>query len=454
LTDSQANPCWVADDPYYGQLKSRLIALTGLSFYQDRDEHLAELIGRRLSKLGLRDCFSYSELLADGEAGCAELDAIIGQLTIGETHFFRDPEQFNAIRDIVLPEILERKKSSRKLRIWSAGCANGAEAYSLAILLGRDLACRTAGWQISILGTDINQQFLAEGQKGRFRDWALRSTSEEVKSQCFSSEGGVWTINPEYKQLVSFATLNLVGSEFKSAQFDIADFDLILCRNVMIYFSAEMTRRLILQFQEALAPKGWFLVSAVEHNLDNFGSFRTVDATGTTLYQKVAVRAMHVSWQPEALPPTIVARPASVASAAPSAEFEHPNVDGLRRLADQGDCERAIRYCQRLLALDGLNPVVHFYRAMVLEQMGIWDEAERSLRQAIYLDRNFALAHYYLGLALQRQKNQRQAVRSFKNVLKLLSTQGVESTVVAGDGVTVAGLSELARMHLDNRGGP
>jgi chemotaxis protein methyltransferase CheR len=102
--------------------------------------------------------------------------------------------------------------------------------------------------------------------------------------------------------------------------------------------------------------------------------------------------------------------------------------------------------------LDGLNPIAHFYRAMVLEQMGIWDEAERSLRQSIYLDRNFALAHYYLGLALERKKNRAQAVRSFKNVLKILSTLGEESTVVAGDGVTVAGLSELAKMHLENRG--
>ena len=136
----------VAQDPCYARLKERLIATTGLAFYAERDERLTELISGRLSALGLGDCSSYAKLLADPELGPAELDVLIARLTIGETYFFRDEAQFAAIRNIILPEILERNQSSKKIRIWSAGCATGAEPYSLAILLARDFADRLAGW--------------------------------------------------------------------------------------------------------------------------------------------------------------------------------------------------------------------------------------------------------------------------------------------------------------------
>src|SRR5580658_8456956 len=108
------------------------------------------------------------------------------QLTIGETYFFRDEDQFAAIRDVIFPDILQRKRFSRQLRIWCAGCANGAEAYSLAILLKRELADRIAGWQVGIDATDLNRSSLAQAAAGRFRAGALRSTSDRVKRECFS----------------------------------------------------------------------------------------------------------------------------------------------------------------------------------------------------------------------------------------------------------------------------
>jgi chemotaxis protein methyltransferase CheR len=145
LRDGRETPLRPDKDPCYGHLKNHLIASTGLAYYDDRDALLAELIGRRLVELGLRDCASYAEFLADGKVGSGEMDALIAQLTVGETYFFRDREQFDAIRDTILPDILERNQSRRQLRIWSAGCANGAEPYSLAMLMGRELAHRLAG---------------------------------------------------------------------------------------------------------------------------------------------------------------------------------------------------------------------------------------------------------------------------------------------------------------------
>ncbi len=138
------------------------------------------------------------------------MDVLIAKLTIGETSFFRDPEQFAAIREVILPEILERKQSSKQFRIWSAGCATGAEPYSLAILMARELSDRIAGWEISIHATDLNRGFLAAAKEGKFRTWTLRSIADEVKHECFSQEGSTWTIHPRYKRWISFRQMNLV----------------------------------------------------------------------------------------------------------------------------------------------------------------------------------------------------------------------------------------------------
>ena len=117
------------------------------------------------------------------------MDALIEEVTIGETYFFRHREHFDALRDLVLPDLIARNAGQRRLRIWCAGCADGAEPYSLSILLRRELAHLLFGWEVSILGTDINRQCLAIAREGRFEEWSLRSTSEDVKQACFAEKG-------------------------------------------------------------------------------------------------------------------------------------------------------------------------------------------------------------------------------------------------------------------------
>lgn len=444
----------VTEDRAFGLLKQHLIAITGMAYYADRDQDLAELIGRRVAMLGLADCAVYYALLADNNAGRTELDVLIAQLTIGETYFFRDREQFNALRDVVLPEILERKQGCKQLRIWSAGCSNGAEPYSLSILLGRELGHRLADWEVSILATDISQPSLAQAKQGTFGEWAFRSTPVELRRECFWEDGEGWTIRPEFKQWVSFAPLNLVETDFQSPPLQNANFDLILCRNVMIYFDRQVARRLIHGFHESLSEGGWFLVGAVENNLEDFNSFHAVSALGATMYQKVKGEAQRepektltaLPWPPESARLNMGTLPAPGPEA--PARAAGPNIDGLRRLADRGDSNSAIRYCRQLLALDRLNPRVYFYHALLSEQLGNAEEAERSLRQAIYLDRGFLLAHYHLGLTLAKKKDLRAAARSLENVLQLAEEVPGDQPVAEGDGVTVAGLKALTKMHL------
>jgi chemotaxis protein methyltransferase CheR len=450
-------PC---QDRGYRRLKEHLIAATGLAFYGDRDEQLTELIASRLSALGLRDCSSYTNFLAGEERGCAELDVLIAKLTIGETYFFRDEAQFAAIRDVILPDILERNRSSKQLRMWSAGCATGAEPYSLAILLARDFADRIAGWQVGIDATDLNRGYLAQAAEGKFRAWAFRSTSDEVKRECFSKDGSTWTIHPSYKQWISFHPMNLVTSDFPTPWPAGTRFDLILCRNVMIYFAPEVNRRLVGQLHNSLRDGGWLVVGAAEHGLDSYQAFRGSDVTDARIYQKLRPQLGALEETPLEVAPK---RRAELPPAAglwtephvhrdPAAEPLRADLQDLRQLADRGDWQGAAEYGQTLLARDGLNPQIHFYQALICENLGQAAEARRCLRQAIYLDRSFALAHFQLGLALERDGQLPAAARSFGNVLKVLRTTPNDAIVTAGSGLTAVGLKELARTHIEKSG--
>ena len=437
-------------DPLYPRLKEHLVESTGLAYYADKDVDLARRVGRRLSTLGAPDCAAYLAILRDPVRGPSELDALIVEVTIGETYFFRHREHFDALRDVVLPDLIARNRPSRRLRIWSAGCADGPEPYSLAILLKRDLTHELAGWDVSILGTDINRHCLARAREAKFETWALRSTPEDLKGACFLNEGRWWRLSPEYKEWVSFQYHNLVEHSFPSLLNNLFGFDLIVCRNVMIYFGQDLMQRMIRQFHDCLVPGAWLLVGPSEPNMTYFSAFRTVAAPGVTLYQKPDAELQ------ESL---VVNRPpwdeANVASwpidnRPQVVNLPHtPTLADVRRHADQGAWESAARCCEQLLKTDNLHSPTHFHYALVLQQVGRRDEAERSLRRAIYLDWKSVLAHYYLGLFLQSRGDGRHAERSFENALDLLGARGDAEVFADADGITVAELRKLARMHIE-----
>ncbi len=427
-------------DSAYWDLKNHLIAATGLAFYADRDSLLRNLISERLSALHLTDFSGYTAFLSGSARGSAEMDILVASLTNGETSFFRDQEHYDAIRDVIVPDILRRRQAAKQLRIWSAGCASGAEPYSLAILLEREFGESLAGWQIAIHATDLNRSRLACAAAGKFRQWALRATSEAIRQECFSREGLTWTIHPRYRRWISFDHMNLVGSEFATPWPAGTLFDLILCRNVMIYFAPEENRRLVGQFHHSLESGGWLVVGATECNPENYQAFQTVDAAGTRLYQKA-----NPPYEPMALaqPPQLPTPLPPVPAPAPA------DMAGLRQLADRGDWPGAAQCAERLLLQDLLNPAFHFYQALIFDNLGNSSQAERSLRQAIYLDRNFALAHYHLGLALKRDRKTQAAERSFRNVLHVLAEEADDAMVAAGAGLTAAGLRELASLQCE-----
>lgn len=133
---------------------------------------------------------------------------------------------------------------------------------------------------MSILGTDVNRQCLARAREGRFEEWALRGLPEGLRRGCFTAVGREWHLAPEYRKGVSFQYHNLVTHPFPSLLHELADFDLILCRNVTIYFAPEIVRRLVDQFHRCLADGGWLVVGHAEPNVEWLRAFRTVKTPG------------------------------------------------------------------------------------------------------------------------------------------------------------------------------
>ncbi|MCA1910215.1 MAG: protein-glutamate O-methyltransferase CheR [Magnetospirillum sp.] len=444
-------------DSYFSRLKALVIEVTGMAFYADKDNDLALIVADRMTECGVKDCALYLERL---QADSGEMEALVAELTIGETYFFRHMEQFQALRQVVLPDILERNAETRRLRIWSAGCATGPEPYTLAILLKREFGARIDGWHVSILGTDINQKFLTRAREGRYDHWAFRATPEEIRQQCFEAVGKQWQIKAEYKSLVSFQYHNLTQNRFPSIVDNIAGFDIIICRNVVIYFSPETVADLVPRFHDTLVEGGWLVMGHAEPSMDLFRQFRTVTFPGAVLFQRqdglqvvptprpaVPFPPLTVPSRPKPMPRTPPAvRPAFVpASVAPAVD---PPLEQLRALADQGRWDEALAACDQLLKREALDWRVHYLRALILDQVGDAEGCESGLRRAIYLERRAVMAHYHLGLFLQRKDEAEGARRSFRNVLTLLADKPEDTIVDEGETLTAGQLRETVGMHM------
>jgi chemotaxis protein methyltransferase CheR len=450
-------------DPDFPLLKQHVIESTGLAYYADKDADLAARISGRLSQLTLDGCGAYLDLLKNRDEGEPERHLLIGQLTIGETYFFRHTEQFDALRDVALPDAIRRNRERRSLRIWSAGCAIGAEPYSIAILLKEHFADQLAGWDVQVLGTDINQAFLARAARGEFDANALRSASDEFKRNWFVPTGRTWTVLPAVKEAVSFQYHNLVEHPYPSIVHGIVALDLILCRNVMIYFDWDTIGRILGRFHECLNEGGWLAVGHAESNTEVFRGYRTVNVPGATLYQKSHERSMDLTgwkpqasaqqpwepWSPPVLPSTAWPAPDGGSSTPRSSAPPCPPaalVDA-RRLADEGRWTEAARACANAIDSDKLNAVAYFYQALILEQLRRHADAEQSLRRAIYLDRTHVLAHYHLALLLGRTDRRDSALLSLRTVQRLLEGMEKSQLIPDADGLTAGDLAELADMH-------
>ncbi len=254
----------------------------GLAYPERKRADLAHGLGAalRASKLG-----SLAQLYADARAHGPAWETLVASLTIGETYFFRNQAQFDALREQIVPELIARRSSIRTLRIWSAGCATGEEPYSIAMMLS-ELLPDPAQWQVHILATDINPQFLARAREGLYGNWSFRDTESRLRDIYFTPEGNRWRLSPSIRQMVNFSRLNLVEPCYPAIINGTYGQDIIFCRNVTIYFDEPTTRQIIERFYAALFPGGWLVVGHAEPQADLYQRFEVHNFPRTILYRK------------------------------------------------------------------------------------------------------------------------------------------------------------------------
>ncbi len=486
---------------------------TGLEFGEVRRPDLERAIFSTLRLVGLPDPEALCRLLIEcpsvlgadspnGHTGLA-LDALIAGLTVGETHFFRNRPQFEALERHILPELIARRRAVRRLRIWSAGCATGEEPYSLAILLQR-LLPDLAHWNITLLATDLNRQALEKARRGVYGAWSFREVPPEIQADYFIQHGREFEITPTTRNLVTFAHLNLVEDTYPSPANKTADMDLILCRNVLIYFNEETTRGVVGRLHGSLAAGGWLVVGHAEPSQSIFSEFVTQNFPGAVVYQRPNGRepapisglaavpsiasqiktrdslsgveasagfsSLHKqpakASTPENYPNSALKWPEADVEAALALWKGGQQAEALRRLTTAAQVhpqdgrpaylaarllanqlQLAAAEAQIKLALERapLLAPAHYLHGMILQEQGRFEDALTAIRRCVYADSEFVLGQYALAALLDRLGQVARADKVRETVLKLLARYQPGDPLPDGDGLTAGRLLEMVK---------
>lgn len=443
----------------------------GLRFPPDRWSELARGVASAALELGIPDLEGWAEHLASGPAAPEHAAAVANHLTISETYFFRHHETFAFLEKEILPaRIAARRPHARALRLWSAGCASGEEPYSLAILL-RERYPEVRPDTVVISATDINSRVLARAERGVYSEWSFRDVPEWVKAGSFQRiAAGRFEIAPELRKMVRFSLLNLAAPLYPAEFGERADLDVILCRNVLMYFSAAWQERIIARFHAALTDGGWLIVGPCDITAAQSAALhlRPVSpgiyqksghvpaATGTAPPLPSAFVAPAVEppaprhLEPAAPPPPPPAAPLPLEMPPLVAAATDGDVASARAIshADRGELEQALAACDDAVAADNTNPGYHYLRACILQEQNLLPEAAETFRRVLFLDPAFVMAEFALGCIAAKQGRRQQARHHFKVVLRLLGTANRGDAVPRTDGLTVGRLRAVVENNI------
>jgi chemotaxis protein methyltransferase CheR len=260
----------------------------GLEIREVEQNSLEQKIWLRMKALQLATPEQYYQFLnLPGIDSEKEWQHLAELLTNNESYFFRDREQLNLLKNQIFPQIIQQKRQQEdlNLRVWSAGCSTGQEPYSLAIIL-RELLLDIDAWNLTIVGTDIDSAALSQARGGIYSDWSFRNTEPRIKQQYFESIARDYKIKPLIRQMVAFQKLNLLSDRFPQLFSNLREIDLIVCRNVFIYFGSSTIGEILEKFYHTLRPAGYLLVGHSELAGQNLSRFQAQIFPQSLIYQR------------------------------------------------------------------------------------------------------------------------------------------------------------------------
>ena len=421
----------------FAVLRALLSRAAGLVFDDSRRDSMGYSIGERLRATGIGSVAAYLEEVS--RPASPERQRLIDEVTIQETHFFRNPPQMRALRAHVLPELIRHADANgRRLRIWSAGCSTGEEPYTIAMML-RELLPSTAGWDVKVIASDISQNALTDARSATYGTRAVQlATSEEVTRFFVPLADGRWQVRPEVRELVEFRHHNLVQEPPPGDELD-----LVLCRNVTIYFSRETTRELMSRLHAALRDGGYLFLGHSETLWQVSEDFRLValgsGESAAFVYRRLdepaaerrAVLPDRRTLQELPQPPerrVAARRAARPRLDVPRQERTAPApiaLSAVREAIDEGRYADAARLARLAADADPLRAEVHYLLGLALIDQGLDAEALAPLRRSVYLDPAAGLAHFLLAGALARSGDRPAAAREYRAAAQAL-TRGVD----------------------------
>jgi len=285
MADYLASPVPQMTDETFWLLRDFVYEHSGIYFADNKKPQLENRLSLRLRANNLPDFDKYYYLLKYDPQAARELRALFDSVTTNETSFFRSPPQIQAFQEKVLPEIIERRvaEGEKTLRLWSAGCSTGDEPYTMGIVVREVFKEAVAGWDIRIFASDISEKALKSARSAQYSEYTLRSVPPEIKRKYFTQNGSQYTVNEEIRSLVDLQYLNFNDAARVRL---MKGFDVIFCRNVLIYFDDEAKKRFVAQLYDNLNPGGYLFIGHSEslHNISR--AFKLVHFPGALGYKK------------------------------------------------------------------------------------------------------------------------------------------------------------------------
>lgn len=418
-------------------------------------------------------------------------DMLLGRLTIGESYFFREPRLFAYLRECLLPQMVRQQsslsKASKKLKIWSAGCASGQEPYSIAILIDTLIGFNHV--DIELVASDINPLFIREAQEGIYRAWSFRGMDQQTQGAYFQPlTGDRFRLRSEIRERVQFLRINLVDATDITQHIASHTVDLILCRNVLMYLTIRFRQKAINNLVNALTWGGYLVTSPSETGSFFHSELNMLKSKELTYFQKTAsqkraafaqepvkkrwrVTQAHKS-RPKPRQKEETQR-AAVSTCGKAVEisrltqtFKSELPSGMNRYSDRnnvnpdkvslakqyavkaekeagrGRYQTALAFGRQAADLDKFNPAHRYLIAGILWEAGDLQAAQSAIKEALYLDPTFILAHISLGRLAALAGDNHKAHKSFANAVKLLKKQAPETVIADSGGMTA---SEILR---------
>jgi chemotaxis protein methyltransferase CheR len=465
-----------------------IAAHTGLQIREEEADKLHHTLRMRMAAQQLINPEAYYQLLTlDTAASRREWEELVLPLTNGESYFFRDNGLFSLLRQRIIPELIERNRGTRSLRIWSAGCSTGEEPYSLAILVHELLSSRS-DWNVVILGTDVNKRAIGDARRGVYRQHSLRTLDPGQRSRYFHQHRDHWELDERFRAMVSFYPINLLKDPFPDAAVGLADLDLILCRNVFIYFERAAVTRVITKFTKTLKAGGYLVTGHAELHDQQASGLSVVAFPESIVYRRDdgpskasqsrtpaghAGRGLGMT-PTSGLPvspskPVPVPQPLRSASprveasftAPPGAADESPQVQPTsaedlyvqaRGYADVGCYDAAIRSCQLALSADALAEKPYYLLAQIAEVQGKIADAKNFLKKILYVSPTAVAAHLELGALYTKEQDLPRAWKMLNRAVELLQGLPPETAIEPFAGLSAVQLLPEVQRRLARLG--